>query len=349
MKNKHLLSQSFPLKILVALSGGVDSSYTAYLLKNEGFEVHGVYLKLFENDSYHEKNLQNIKKITSYLGIDYTVLDLQNEFKENVYDYFVNSYKNGITPNPCVMCNREIKLGSLVEYAIKNGFDKVATGHYINIKDGFFYKAKDDTKDQSYFLAKVKKEHIKYLLFPLANKIKKDIKFEVEKIKIISSLATQKESSEICFVPTNYIDIIKKHFNPDNNGVVKNVNGEPIGGHKGYMHYTIGQRKGFTIKGALTPHYVVKINAKNNEVIVGTKEDLEQNEFQVKNLNLFIDETNFTSSVKIRYQSKPINCQVTIKNKIATVTLQQSVQGVTSGQYAVFYDEDKLLGGGEIV
>lgn len=334
------------MKILMALSGGVDSSYSAYLLKNEGHDVTGLYLKLFKNDEYHATNIAKIEKITGYLGIDYKVLDLTAKFKENVYDYFIDSYNEGITPNPCVRCNREIKFGALVQYAKDNGFEKVATGHYVKVKNGSFYMAEDMTKDQTYFLAQVRAENLDMVLFPLANRIKKDVKAEVSKIEIIRSLAEQKESSEICFVPNTYIDVLKKHIDTELAGVIKNTKGEDVGEHKGYMHYTIGQRKGFTIRGALTPHYVVSIDAKNNVVVVGDKEDLLTSDFNVQNMNLFEDLNEFECDVKIRYRTKPIKCKVfVIENR---VELLEPVEGVTKGQYSVFYDGDRLLGGAEI-
>ncbi len=142
------------------------------------------------------------------MNIDYKILDLTEKFKKNIYEYFINSYEAGITPNPCVKCNKEIKFGELIEYAKANGYDKIATGHYVKIEDNFFYMAEDLSKDQTYFLAQVKKENLKYIMFPLANRVKSEIKNEIEKIDIIKNIAIQKESSEICFVPDKYIDLL---------------------------------------------------------------------------------------------------------------------------------------------
>ncbi len=331
------------------MSGGVDSSVTAYLLKKEGHEIEGVYFKLHKNEAYHEKNIKNVQKVASYLNIPYRVISFEEVFQEKIYDYFVKTYKKGLTPNPCVVCNKTIKLGLLVRYAKKEGFDEIATGHYAKIKDGFIYEAKDKTKDQSYFLAFVKRENLPFIRFPLSDLLKEEVKEIAKNIKVLKEIVKEKESTEICFVENSYIEILKRHFNINLPGKVLNKEGKVVGEHKGYMHYTIGKRRGFTVKGAHKPHYVLKIDAAKNQIIVGSKEDLNTLSFEIEDINFYTKEKNFDSFVKIRYRSPKIACKVEIKeNKKALIKLKESVQGVAPGQAAVFYDGEKVIGGGWI-
>ncbi len=339
------------MKIMIAMSGGVDSSVVAYMLKNKGFEVEGVYMKLHNKPNYHEVNIEKVKKIANSLDIKYHILDLSKKFDEYVYKPFIDSYIKGETPNPCVICNRTIKFGELVDFAKEKGCDKLATGHYVNIKDGFIAEARDKSKDQSYFLSNIKKENIPYLLFPLNDTLKSELKVAASKIEVLNSLSTQKESSEICFVDDTYIDILKDYTKVDMPGNVIDKKGNIIGRHKGYMHYTIGKRRGFEVYGAHKPHYVIKINPDTNEITVGDKEDLAIKSFFVKDTNLFIDNDEFDAKVKIRYRSPKTPCKVKInkENKTAHITLKEPVYGLASGQMAAFYDEDKVIAGGWIV
>ncbi len=337
-------------KVLVAMSGGVDSTVTAYLLQKEGYEIEGVYMKLHDNPPYHEKNIQNVKKVASYLGINYHILDLGERFNEAVFMPFIETYQKGLTPNPCVLCNRNIKLGALLDFAKERGFDYLATGHYAQIKDGFIIEAVDKSKDQSYFLSYIKKEALNFMMFPLGDKIKEeDIKPLAANIPILSDIAKQKESSEICFVEDTYLDILQQHTNIDMPGDVLDKEGNIIGKHRGYMHYTIGQRKGFTLKVAHDPHYVIDINAHKNQIIVGLRDALDIQKFEVKDLNMFIEEKEFEAYVKIRYRSPKTPCKISIIGEKATISLHQKVQGLAPGQVAVFYDENRVLGSGWII
>ncbi len=336
-------------KILVAMSGGVDSTVTAYKLKELGHDIEGVYMRLHIDEKSHIKNLEKIEKVSNFLGIKYHVLDIKDRFDEFVYMPFIEQYKQGLTPNPCALCNRNIKFGALIDFMHELGFEKLATGHYVRIQNGFIKEAVDKSKDQSYFLANVKKENLEFVVFPLGDMYKSDVKEFASKIEILKEFSTQKESSEICFVDTTYLDVLKNYIDIDQPGNVLNTNGEVVGEHKGYMHYTIGKRRGFTVKGALTPHYVVKTNPKTNEIIVGDKEDLKVLEFYVKDLNMFEDLKNFECGVKIRYRSPKSKCYVQKQDKGAKIIMQDVLQGVASGQMAVFYRGDIVIGCGWIV
>jgi len=336
-------------KVLVGMSGGIDSSVTAYLLQQEGYEVTGVYMKLHNMiENYHESNIESGKKVADFLGIDYHILDLSEKFKDEVYNYFVDEYMKGNTPNPCVKCNRTIKFGALIEFAKKLGIDYLATGHYAKTDGEFIYEADDKTKDQSYFLAQVNKDVLKHLIFPMSKYKKVDIIKLGANIPAIKEIAQKKESQEICFVDTVYTDVIKKHANIDRPGIALDTEGNEVGNHKGYMHYTIGKRKGFTVRGAHEPHYVKELNPKDNTIVVCKKDELAISKVQIDSLNMFIDDKNFECSVKLRYRSNPVKCEVSIEEDEATIKLSESVYGVASGQVAVFYMDDKVLGSGLI-
>jgi len=336
-------------KVLLGMSGGVDSTVSAVLLQREGYEVIGVYMKLHDNEAYHEENFQRVQTVAEYLGIEVHFHDLSEAFREEVYDYFVEGYRAGITPNPCVMCNRTIKFGAMVAFADSLGITYVATGHYLQKKGNFIYQAIDRSKDQSYFLAEVRKEVIPRLLFPLGRWLKEDVKAFAAEIEPLKQFATQKESSEICFVENDYTEILEKHMNIDQEGEVLDSEGNVVGKHKGYMHYTIGKRRGFSVHGAHDPHYVMHLDPEHNQITVGTHEKLSESEFAIRQINLFEARDDFTCEVKVRYRTQAIPARVTIHGDEGWVTLSKPVFGLAKGQFAVFYEGEKLLGGGIIV
>ena len=354
------------MKILVAMSGGVDSTVTAYTLLQQGHEVEGCYMKLHGKPNYHEANIAKVEKAAQFLGIKHHILDLQDDFKERVYMPFVASYKAGKTPNPCAWCNRFIKLGKLLEFAKSLNCEKLATGHYARVENGLLKTAFDETKDQSYFLASADKSALSYLIFPLGEKKKEAVKAFAASIKELESFATQKESAEICFVENTYIEVLQQFMPTNVKGSVLNSSGKIIGKHDGYMHYTIGKRRGFEVRGAHEPHFVLKIKPQSNEIVVGLKDELKVSEFELEKINLLVDKTflsenkllqnslnaenfSFKCEVKIRYRSKSTACVVQVlPNLSAKITLLEPVYALASEQMAVFYDKDTVLASGFI-
>jgi len=335
-------------KILVGMSGGVDSTVTAVLLQEAGYEVVGVYMKLHENEGYHEENFKRVEQVARYLDIEVHFHDLSEDFKREVYDYFVQTYQEGLTPNPCVICNRTIKFGKMVEFATRLGIEKVATGHYLRCDGEFFYMAKDKSKDQSYFVAQVRKETLPRLVFPLGEWLKEDVKAYAAKIVPLQEFATQKESSEICFVENDYTEILERHMEIDREGETIYTDGTVVGKHKGYMHYTIGKRRGFTVHGAHEPHYVLAIRPQTNQVVVGKREELAVDRFRIKQINLFDRLSQVDLSVKVRYRTPAVACEVEMFGDHALVKLASPVFGLAFGQVAVFYEGERVLGSGII-
>lgn len=354
------------MKILVAMSGGVDSTVTAYTLLQQGHEVEGCYMKLHGKPNYHEANIAKVEKAAQFLGIKHHILDLQDDFKERVYMPFVASYKAGKTPNPCAWCNRFIKLGKLLEFAKSLNCEKLATGHYARVENGLLKTAFDETKDQSYFLASADKSALSYLIFPLGEKKKEAVKAFAASIKELESFATQKESAEICFVENTYIEVLQQFMPTNVKGSVLDSSGKIIGKHDGYMHYTIGKRRGFEVRGAHEPHFVLKIKPQSNEIVVGLKDELKVSEFELEKINLLVNNTflsenkllqnslnaenfSFKCEVKIRYRSKSTACVVQVlPNLSAKIMLLEPVYALASGQMAVFYDKDTVLASGFI-
>ena len=336
-------------KVVMAMSGGVDSSFSAKLLQDQGYEVVGVYMKFHPNEEYHQKNIKNIEQVAKLLGIEYHILDRKRSFDEKVYQPFVQSYIAGLTPNPCALCNRVMKFTELIDFANRLGIQKVATGHYAKTDGSFIYEGRDKSKDQSYFLFNLKKNFLPRILFPLGDWLKEDVKREAMKIKLLRSIAEQKESSEICFVQSSYIDVLKEHTEVEMPGEVVDRRGRVVGEHKGYMHYTIGKRKGFRVHGAHEPHYVLDIIPEKNRIVVGKKEELQKKRVVLRGLNMFLNDQKIECSIKIRYRTHKVPCKVKIDHNVAQVELLEPVYGVAKGQAGVLYEGERVLGGGWIV
>ena len=344
-------------KVAVGLSGGLDSSVTCFLLKQQGYDVAAITVKMVD-DAKFEQIVKNAVAVADKIGIPHYVLDLSKEFKKDVIDYFENSYKNGLTPNPCILCNRTIKWGRLFDYAINVlGCDYVSSGHYARIEDmdGIkkMYPAKDEKKDQQYYLFELDQNHLQKIIFPLSGYTKD----EIRKIALDNDLPSKssKESQDICFItkPMTTKKYITQKFGTKKGDFVFLKTGKKVGTHEGFYQYTIGQRKGIGIAWE-EPLYVVKLDAQKNIVYVGTKEDLLSTELSLHDVKFQypFEKEEFEANVKIRYNmdSKPARIFVDYKNMTGRVVFDEPVASVTSGQAAVFYDKnDKhLIGGGWI-
>lgn len=335
-------------KILVGMSGGVDSSVSALLLKNQGYEVIGATMVLFDTEEANT-SVEDAKKICDFLNIKHYVIDLKKEFKEHVINNFIENYKNGKTPNPCIECNRFLKFGALYDKAKELGCEYIATGHYARIKDNKLCISSAIEKDQTYFLYKIKKEVLSHIVFPLENY---DDKEEIRKIALDNGLfvAKKKDSQEICFIPNDdYVTYLQKNLDklPDSgNFVLKD--GTVIGKHKGIIYYTVGQRKGLGIS-YKTPLYVLEINSPNNTVILGDEKDLYSNTLIANNINILVDKLPNKVMAKVRYRSKlaPANLEIIDDDNIKVI-FDEPQKSITKGQSVVFYDSDICLGGGII-
>ena len=338
-------------KVAIALSGGVDSSVAAYLLIKQGYDVVGITAKMIESEA-SELIIRNAETVAEYLEIEHKVIDVTDEFKKTVINYFDTSYKDGKTPNPCIMCNKFIKWGKLFDIAINNlNADYIATGHYANIKksDDFYklYPAKDTQKDQLYFLFQLNQEQLSRTLFPL-HSYKKS---EIREIAIQNNLPSKssKESQDICFIqkPNTTKKYLLDKFPPKQGDFIEISTGKKLGIHDGYFQYTIGQRKGIGIA-APEPLYVVDINASNNIVYLGNKNDTYCNSLVLDNLNFSypLNSNKFNAIVKIRYNMQPIEAEVVIKDKIK-INFSKPVSAIAKGQACVLYDinDGHLLGG----
>ncbi|MDD3839788.1 MAG: tRNA 2-thiouridine(34) synthase MnmA [Clostridia bacterium] len=341
-------------KVAIAMSGGVDSSVAAYILKKRGYEVIGITMELFSDNSA----VQDAKMVADQLGIEHHVVDLKKVFDQKVVDYFGREYFAGRTPNPCVTCNRYIKFGELLTQAKRLGAFYLATGHYArvefdSINDRFLLKkAENIEKDQSYVLYNLKQRQLKHILLPLGYYSKAEIRGIAEELGI--SVAEKPESQEICFIKDNdYAGFIKRNF-PDKieSGTFMDTKGNVLGTHKGIIHYTIGQRKGLGI--ALgKPMYVVDIDHEKNLVILGEADEVFSQELIVNDIN-FVFWENFDgeaeAQVKIRYNAQPAPATLcSIDEDKILVKFKQPERAITPGQSAVFYDGDVVLGGGIIL
>lgn len=336
--------------IYVALSGGVDSAAAAIILKDRGYEVRGVTLRL-KPGNLADSDIADAQKVADTLGIPLEILDERESFK-TVTDYFCQSYIDGLTPNPCVLCNPAIKFGKLVEHALKNGAQYLATGHYSNIveKDGVFYiKRNPSSKDQSYFLCGLNQHILSHVIFPLSDLTKEEIRNLAQSRNI--EVAHKKDSQEVCFIPDNdYIAFIEKEFSPPAvSGDFLSVDGKKLGTHSGIYKYTIGQRKGLGSFGK--PMYVLSIDKEKNAVIIGDNIDLFKSSVNIKDLN-FITGTapsdEFLCQVKIRCAARPAQAKIKITEDGATIFFDEPQRAAAPGQTAAIYIDDILLGGGTI-
>ena len=332
-------------KVVVGMSGGVDSAVTAALLKKEGYYVIGLTMLLNDNFEY-----EDARKICDTLGIEFHLLDLRDKFKKIIKDRFLEDYKNGLTPNPCVLCNKYIKFGLMYDELLNYDADYIATGHYALIKDGKLYKASDKNKDQSYFIYNLTKKQLNKVLFPLADKTKD----EVRKLALEFNLpvANKKESTDICFISKgNLKDYLKRNIDSEVGDIVNIDTGEVLGKHIGLMHYTIGQRRGLNIGGTEKRLFVAKKDIKNNILYVAMGDEnkyLISHEAVIEEVNL-LDELPKQCTAKFRYRQKDNDVIVSkLDDGNLLVKYPEGVKSVTPGQACVLYNGDECLGGGII-
>lgn len=342
-------------KVVVAMSGGVDSTLTARLLQEAGYDVHGATMYIFDG-----QDMSDAVRMADFLGIPHQVIDMRDMYQKEVMSYFIRSYKNGITPNPCMVCDFKIKFGLFYD-AAREHFNApyFATGHYARItynRERNKYqveKGADLQKDQSYMMYHLTQEKLAHIIFPLGRIFKKDTRRLSEE----KGLPTynKAESQDICFLTEekSYADYLRLHapdaFRPGN---IVTKTGKILGHHKGLPFYTIGQRKGLGIA-AKHPLYVISLNARENEVVVGSNDDLFRTRLLAADLDFTDSEPpsgQFRCSAKIRYGIRVHDCTVTLDDYgRATVQFDEPQRAVTSGQSVVFYDENRLIGGGTII
>lgn len=349
LKNKQKACPEPRRRVLVAMSGGVDSSVVAALLKKQGFDVSGVFMRL---NNFSKKSEQDAKKVAKKLNIPFYIWDFQKEFKNKVVDYFINEYQCGHTPNPCVECNKFIKFGILLEKVKKMGFDYLATGHYARIKqikDNFqLLKSKDEQKDQSYFLWQLNQKQLAHVLFPIGDYKKEEIRKMAQKMKL--PIFDKRDSQEVCFIKNVNTHEFLFSLIRTNKGIIKTVDGKRIGEHEGLAYYTIGQRKGIKISGSNAFYVVAKDYKKNILIVSENEKDLLKKEIIVDRVKWVSDPFIGKCQVKIRSTAKPVIAKISkIQEKRYKIVFKTSQRAIASGQSAVFYSNDKLLGGGIIM
>ena len=347
------------------MSGGVDSSVVAALMKEEGYDVTGITLKLYDDTKQSKEGRQccagqdimDAKRVSDSININHKILFYQKKFKSEVIDSFIDGYVAGETPIPCVQCNQTVKFRDLFKYAKDLKADALVTGHYVarEQRNGHanMYRAKDENRDQSYFLFSTTQEQLDYLRFPLGKIDKSETRSIAEKLNL--NVAQKPDSQDICFVPNgDYASVIKK-FRPESfkRGKILDIQGNQIGEHEGIINYTIGQRKGIKIA-SNNPLYVINIDADKNVIIVGSKEYLEVKEIKLRELNILGSEEEFNKivNIKVRSTGRLLKAKINLLHNSAHVEILDKETGISPGQACVFYSKDdvgdKVLGGGWI-
>jgi tRNA-specific 2-thiouridylase len=343
-------------KVYVGMSGGVDSSVTAALLKKQGYDVVGVYMKNWTKDLPGMKcpwadDLADAKRVAVQLGIDFKVFDFQKQYKQKVVDYMIGEYKAGRTPNPDIMCNQEIKFKLFLQTALEDGADMIATGHYARVKDGKLLKARDDSKDQTYFLYRISQDALQKTLFPIGDYAKTEIRKLAADFGLVT--ASKKDSQGICFVGEIGIkEFLSQYVTGKAGDIIDKKTGQIIGQHEGAIFYTIGQRHGLGVGGGL-PYYVVGKDMAKNLVYVTTDlndGNLWHDKIKINQLHWINEQPkdNKTYQARTRYRAKLVKCKLKIGKTVASVQLNDPERAIAVGQSVVVYDGDRVVGGGII-
>lgn len=351
-------------KVVVGMSGGVDSSVTAYLLKKQGYDVIGIFMKNWDEKDEAgvctaEKDYEDVRRVSTQLGIPYYTVNFTKEYWDRVFSYFLEEYKKGRTPNPDVMCNKEIKFKAFLDHALKLGADYIATGHYarVDFKDGEYklLRGIDNNKDQTYFLCALRQYQLSKSMFPIGHLEKSEVRAIAEREGLIT--ADKKDSTGICFIGERDFDKFLDNYLPAQSGDIMTLDGKVLGKHTGLMHYTLGQRKGLGIGGIGTgePWFVVDKDLKKNilYVVQGDKHPmLYSNGLMASELSWVSDKPkkkSFKCTAKFRYRQPDNEVEVQLnENNTCKVLFEKPQKAVTPGQAVVFYNGEECLGGGMI-
>lgn len=337
--------------VAIGMSGGVDSSVAACLLKDKGYNVIGVTLELLDNEET-KKSIEDAKAICKKIDIKHYVCDLKEEFKEEIVQNFITAYKQGKTPNPCVLCNRLFKFGLFYKKALELGADYISTGHYARVKNNRLMMSLADGKDQSYFLCQIKKEILPKVLFPLNEfQSKEEIRTLARKYQL--PVSEKKDSQEVCFIPNDdYKTFLKKNGQEEVEGKIILTDGNVLGNHKGLFNYTIGQRKGLNIS-YKEPLYVIQLDTKNNNLIVGTNNELFNQELIATNMNYLVEKDEFFKTklfakIRSRGNLEEVDTVTEEQNRLK-IKFKDKLRAITPGQLIVFYNENKECLGGAYI
>lgn len=337
--------------VAIGMSGGVDSSVAACLLKDKGYNVIGVTLELLDNEET-KKSIEDAKAICKKIDIKHYVCDLKKEFKEEIVQNFITAYKQGKTPNPCVLCNRLFKFGLFYKKALELGADYISTGHYARVKNNHLMMSLADGKDQSYFLCQIKKEILPKVLFPLNEfQSKEEIRTLARKYQL--PVSEKKDSQEVCFIPNDdYKTFLKKNGQEEVEGKIILTDKTVLGNHKGLFNYTIGQRKGLNIS-YKEPLYVIQLDTKNNSLIVGTNNELFNQELTATNMNYLVEKDEFFKTklfakIRSRGNLEEVDTVTEEQNRLK-IKFKNKLRAITPGQLIVFYNENKECLGGAYI